>query len=292
MEPWLAVRLTAWLLAVRKPPSDRSPSRAVMATGPVAVMVPRVSVPVVLLLPVGMGTSTYTPPALAVAARVPVTTSRWALPLAPTARPTRVVLLASTRLVLSPSSRMLPALLVKRAVPVWVRSTRPSVMSRSLVKLSDSDELSVSVCTAWPAAESLTPSFSDGAVMAMPWLVVASAWLLLMVSVLRSARLLTYRSPRVVSARLPALVAMAALLLPTLPCVALRLRVLPEVTREFRLPSSTRWPWVALRLTEPPACTWPICSVWSPLKASDPSGTLTRRFSWNCVPLSVTSKLR
>lgn len=41
-------------------------------------------------------------------------------------------------------------------------------MSRSLVKLSVSEELSVSVCTAWPAAESVTLNFSDGAVIAMP----------------------------------------------------------------------------------------------------------------------------
>ena len=160
--------MTDWLVAVMKPPSDKSPSSAVMATGPVAVMVPSVTVLVVLVLPVGMGTSTYTPPALAVAASVPVTTSMWSVPAAPTARPDRVVLLASTRVLLSPSSLMLPALEVKRAVPVWVTSTWPSVMSRSLVKVSDSEEVSVSVCTAWPAAESLTLSISDGAVIAMP----------------------------------------------------------------------------------------------------------------------------
>ena len=109
---------------------------------------------------------------------------------------------------------------------------------------------------------------------------VVSGWLLVIVSVLRSVRSVTYRSPRVVSARLDALTPMGLLLLPTLPCAALRVSVLPEVTREFRLPSSAMWPWVAVRLTEPAACTWPICSVASPLKASVPSGTLT---TWSSV---------
>ena len=58
MDPCVAVRLTAWLVAVRKPPSDKSPSSAVMATGPAAVIVPSVTVLVVLVLPVGMGNST------------------------------------------------------------------------------------------------------------------------------------------------------------------------------------------------------------------------------------------
>lgn len=70
---------------------------------------------------------------------------------------------------------------------------------------------------------------------------LVSGWLLVTVSVLRSVMSVTYRSPRVVAVSADAWAPMGLLLLlPTLPWAALRVSVLPEVTRVFRLPSSTR----------------------------------------------------